>query len=98
MPERTWDEHESSNAGFERMLIHSLRTAPIPITVVELSFDLDVWVRTTEGRPLVRGWVRSAMRGERMLETQSPCGALMMNHTLFKSMDWARSDPTGHGP
>lgn len=83
VPERTWDERESSNAGFERMLIHSLRTASIPITVVELRFDLDVWVRTKEGRVPVRGWVRGAMRGELMLETQNPYGALMMNHTLF---------------
>jgi len=83
VPERTWDERGSSNAGFERMLINALRTAATPITVVELSFDLDVWVRTQEGRAPVRGWVRGAMRGELMLETQNPYGALMMNHTLF---------------
>jgi hypothetical protein len=50
---------------------------------VELSFDLDVWVRTTEGRTPVRGWVRNVMSGEFMLETASPYGALMMDHTLF---------------
>jgi hypothetical protein len=83
VPEHTWDERESSHAGFERMLIHALRTASIPITVVELSFDLDVWVRTQEGSPPARGWVRGLMRGELMLEMENPYGAVMMNHTLF---------------
>lgn len=82
-PERTWNERESSHTGFEQLLIRSLRTAPTPVTVVELSFDIDVWVRTEENRPPVRGWVRSAMDGELMLEAESPYGALTINHTLF---------------
>jgi hypothetical protein len=83
-PECHWDWRQAPPAGFERSLIEAVRTAPSPITTVELMFDLYVWVRTATASAPVRGWLAGAAQGDLQFETSSPYGALMMNHTLFR--------------
>lgn len=83
-PEFTWDKRQTPHAGFERRLAEALRKAPIPITSLELTLDLYVWVRTAAAHTPTRGWVRGLADADLQFEVESPYGALMMNHTLFR--------------
>ncbi|WP_375771384.1 hypothetical protein NR798_10925 [Archangium gephyra] len=82
--ESDWNEQETSHTGFERRLVELVRTTHGPLTGVELTFDLYVWVRTATARAPVRGWVRGAAEGVLLFETHEPYGVLSMDHTLFR--------------
>jgi hypothetical protein len=83
-PKCTWNEQETPHTGFERKLVEAVRTASGAITLVELTFDLYVWVHTATERSPVRGWVRNAAEVDLQFEAHDPSGVLSMEHTLFR--------------
>lgn len=74
----------SDQAGFVREVLTALATSAAPVTSVELTLDLFVWVRTQPNLPPEQGWILGLARVDLQSETESPYGALMMNHTLFR--------------
>lgn len=87
---RSLVQHDLGAAGsldqssLVRQVMTALGMAPAPVTSVELTLDLYVWVHTQPELPPVQGWIHGLARVDLQSETDSPYGALMMNHTLFR--------------
>jgi len=86
-PSRDWNSLMTSQAGFVRGLVNTLRNSRQVITSVSLTLDLDVWVRVAAGGAPVRGWV-SGMADANLFFDDDPYGAISMGHTLFVDGAW----------
>ena len=59
-PKFTWDDQEEAHGIFEQRLIRFAKECPNPLGLVEMTFDLYVWVHVELKQTPIRGWVSEA--------------------------------------
>jgi hypothetical protein len=76
---------DEPRASYERAALELVRTAVLPIAVIEVVLDLCVWVRRA-GVP-ARAWIGPALWGSLQLDAHAPYGGLTVHHRALLDDD-----------